>query len=92
MIVKMKFVSITGPTDDIDRVINTYLSKYEIHLENAMLEHSAVKDLRPYVETNPYKDMYARASELRGHFKANEPVSNIERLNVILQITSLRKP
>ena len=82
MIVKMNFVSITGPTDDIDRVINTYLSKYEIHLENAMLEHSAVKDLRPYVETNPYKDMYARASELRGHFKANEPVSNIERLNV----------
>ena len=36
MIVKMKFLSITGPKDDIDRVVNQYLSKYEIHLENAL--------------------------------------------------------
>ena len=36
MIVKMKFLSITGPKADIDRVVNTYLSKYEIHLENAL--------------------------------------------------------
>ena len=35
MIEKMKFLSITGPKTDIDRVVNTYLSKYEIHLENA---------------------------------------------------------
>ncbi len=81
MIVKMKFVSITGPTDDIDRVINQYLSKYEIHLENAMLEHGAVKDLRPYVETNPYKEMFSKASELVNHI-TYEPVTNIELLNV----------
>ena len=35
MIEKMKFLSITGPKTDIDRVVNTYLCKYEIHLENA---------------------------------------------------------
>lgn len=40
MIEKMKFLSITGPKADIDRVVNTYLSKYEIHLENALSERS----------------------------------------------------
>ena len=38
MIEKMKFLSITGPKADIDRVVNDYLSKYEIHLENAMAQ------------------------------------------------------
>ena len=33
MIEKMKFLSITGPKADIDRMTETYLSKYEIHLE-----------------------------------------------------------
>ncbi|GLC79004.1 V-type ATP synthase subunit I [Lacrimispora brassicae] len=64
MIEKMKFLSITGPKEDIDRVIDTYLSKYEIHLENALSELKTVKDLRPYIETNPYKDAYQRAIEL----------------------------
>ena len=32
----MKFLSITGPKADIDRMVNQYLSKYEIHLENAL--------------------------------------------------------
>ncbi|WP_097006080.1 V-type ATP synthase subunit I [Lacrimispora amygdalina] len=64
MIEKMKFLSITGPKEDIDRVIDTYLSKYEIHLENALSELKTVKDLRPYVETNPYKDTYQRAQDL----------------------------
>jgi len=36
MIEKMEFISITGPKADIDRVVNQYLSKYEIHLENAL--------------------------------------------------------
>ena len=29
----MKFLSVTGPKDDIDRVIDQYLSKYDIQLE-----------------------------------------------------------
>ena len=32
MIVKMKFLSITGPKNDIDRVADLYLSKYEIQM------------------------------------------------------------
>ena len=53
---RLKFLSITGPKADIDRVVDTYLSRYEIHLENALSELKTVKDLRPYIETNPYKE------------------------------------
>ena len=52
MIEKMKFLSITGPKADIDRVVNTYLSKYEIHLENALSELTAVESLSPFIEIN----------------------------------------
>lgn len=64
MIEKMQFINITGPKTDIDRVVNVYLSKYEIHLENALTELSNVTDLKPFIETNPYKDVLNKASEL----------------------------
>ena len=63
MIEKMKFLSVTGPKEDIDRVVNDYLSKYEIHLENALSELKTVKSLRPYIEINPYKDKLTKAEE-----------------------------
>ena len=56
MIVKMKFLSITGPKADIDRVTEKYLSKYEIHLENALTELTQARSLTPYFEINPYKE------------------------------------
>ena len=62
MIVKMKFVTLTGPRDDIDRMVDKYLSGYDIHLENAMSELSQVHDLRPYVQANPYRQMLAKAN------------------------------
>lgn len=89
MIEKMKFLSITGPKADIDRVIDTYLSKYEIHLENALSELKAVKDLRPYIEINPYKDSYQRSEELIGcladHAISDSPekVSIEEALSIV---------
>ncbi len=46
----MKFISITGPKSDIDRVVNTYLSKYEIHLENALTELKTIQSLTPYLQ------------------------------------------
>ena len=45
MIEKMQFVSITGPKADIDRVVDQYLSRYEIHLENALAQLQTVKTL-----------------------------------------------
>ena len=61
MIVKMKFLAITGPRTDIDRVVSEYLSRYEIHLENAMSELQTVKNLRPFIEVNPYKEWISKA-------------------------------
>ena len=64
MIEKMQFVSIMGPENDFDRVIDTYLTKYEIHLENALTELKDVVDLKPYISTNPYKQLFTRATQL----------------------------
>lgn len=71
MIVKMKFISITGPKSDIDRVTNTYLSKYEIHLENALTELQTVQSLTPYLQINPYKDTLKTASDYAGMLPAD---------------------
>ena len=71
MIVKMKFISITGPKADIDRVVNTYLSKYEIHLENALTELQTVQNLTPYLQINPYKDKLKLASDYAGMLPAD---------------------
>lgn len=65
MIVKMKFVSITGPKNDFDRAIDTYLTKYEMQLENAIVELKSVKHLRPMNETNPYRDLCVKAEEYK---------------------------
>ena len=97
MIEKMKFLSITGPKADIDRVVDKYLSKYEIQLENALSELRSVKDLRPFTETNPYKDMCARAAELAEPLKQNSgnsgeaalpDVSLDEALDTVSRISS----
>ena len=74
MIEKMKFLSITGPKSDIDRVVNEYLSKYEIHLENAMAQLSQVQHLSPYIQINPYKDLLTRINEFAGQLKDTEHV------------------
>ena len=66
MIEKMKFLSITGPKADIDRVVDEYLSKYEIHLENAMAQLTKVRHLSPYIQINPYKELLAKVNELVG--------------------------
>lgn len=69
MIVKMKFVSITGPRSDIDRVTDLYLSRYEVQLEHAMSELKTVDNLRPFVEINPYKDALTKAAQFVEYLK-----------------------
>ncbi len=64
MIEKMQFINITGPKNDIDRVVNIYLSKHEIHLENALSELNNVRDLRPFMEPNPYKDILSKVEDM----------------------------
>ena len=63
MIVKMKFINISGPRTDIDRMCDVYLSKYEMQLENAVTELRTTQNLLPFVEVNPYKEPLAKAEE-----------------------------
>lgn len=67
MIVKMKFINISGPRDDIDRVTDLYLSRYEIQLESALSELKTVDNLRPFVELNPYRDVLNKAAQFVGY-------------------------
>lgn len=69
----MKFINITGPKGEFDRVVNQYLNKYEVHLENALSELSSVQDLKPFVEINPYKDVYTKSLELIERFDKKTP-------------------
>jgi V/A-type H+-transporting ATPase subunit I len=64
MIEKMRFLSITGPKSDFDRVVNKYFTKYDIHLENALTELSTSYNLKPFVENNPYKELISKSEDL----------------------------
>ena len=64
MIAKMKFVNITGPKGDIDRVTRKYLLRYPIHLENALSELGDTHSLTPFAEENPYKETVAELKNM----------------------------
>lgn len=79
MVEKMKLLHITGPKEDIDRVMDVYLSKYDIHFENAVASLSSLANVRPFVETNLYKDTFAKAKNLWEYLK-EEPQSAEPRM------------
>ena len=76
MIEKMNFLSITGPKADIDRVVNTYLCKYEIHLENALSELTTVESLTPFLDVNPYRDALNSFNTIYEELKTPPSTSN----------------
>lgn len=91
MIVKMKFLSITGPRTDIDRVSDVYLSKYEMQLEHAITELKTTDNLLPFVEMNPYKDPLAKADQFvsmlpEGSNHADTTLSEEEMLDLIREV------
>ena len=74
MIVKMKFINISGPRNDIDWVTDLYLSRYEIQLE------SALSELKLWIisvtrEINPYKDAFWQAEEFAGYLVNADEIS-----------------
>lgn len=80
MIVKMKFLSISGPKADIDRVCAQYLSKYEMQLENAVTELKTTENLLPFAEVNPYKELLARAEQFTALMPEDvEPDTSLSR-------------
>ena len=90
MIEKMKFLSITGPKADIDRVVDTYLSRYEIHLENALSELKTVRDLRPYIETNPYKEELLKAQAMMESYHELLPGGSERRVSLETALETVR--
>ena len=90
MIVKMKFISITGPKNDIDRVTDQYLSKYEIQLENALSELKTTENLQPFVEINPYREALEKAKQLALYVKDQKPEDTPELSEPKLNIAELK--
>lgn len=82
MIVKMSFVTLAGPKSDIDRIIDRYLSKYEIQLENALVELNSSGNLLPFVEANPYKDILDKSHELIELLSGNTGNSPLTQMSV----------
>lgn len=93
MIVKMKLINIIGPKDDIDRMTNTYLSKYEIQLESALSELKTVDNLKPFAQANPYKETITRLNEYTKYLDDNtqEIDENIELNDILNLVTNLDK-
>lgn len=77
MVEKMKLLHITGPRDDIDRVMRVHLNQYEIHFENAMTSLSSLRSIRPFVETNIYKEVLQKGKELKKYL--DEPRQRADR-------------
>ena len=88
MIVKMKFINISGPRNDIDRVTDQYLSRYEIQLESALSELKTVDNLRPFVELNPYREVLSKANEFVGYLPNAETVEPDTKLGLIFLLLS----
>lgn len=82
MIVKMKFINISGPRNDIDRVTDLYLSRYEIQLESALSELKTVDNLRPFVEINPYRDALNKAIQFVGYLQNADEVEPDDSLGL----------
>lgn len=55
MIEKMRFLSITGQKNDIDRMVEKYLSHYEFQIENALEELNYAQSASAFTDENPYK-------------------------------------
>jgi len=62
MIAEMRYITITGPLDHVDQVIEHYLSRYEIHLEYATQHLSDIPALRVLTGENPYQESAARGA------------------------------
>lgn len=64
MIEKMTFISISGPLNDFDRLVNQVLTHYSIQLENALTELKSAYKLVPLPGTNPYREPYQKAKKI----------------------------
>ena len=78
----MEFLSIIGPKDQLDRVTEKYLGKYEIQLENTVGELKNLKNIVPNSESNPYREWIGKAQEAAEVLREAYPA---EKDTIILQ-------
>lgn len=94
MIVKMKFLNITGPKDDIDRVVETYLTQYEVHLENTFHEIGDGRQggLLAYTDPNPYTGYVETANKLLSMIGVNAEAQlvDLDKEEAIHTITDIQ--
>lgn len=71
---KMKFVSITGPIKDYDRIAVNYIVGKEIHVENLfeVIDDEEKKYVKPFETSNEYSEGMRLASKLTAVFSVSE--------------------
>ena len=77
----MSFVTLAGPKTQIDYLVNNYLSKHDIHLENALTEFSSTEQFTTFTEENPFKSSLNKSHELMQLVHAPEK-AKIQKLTV----------
>jgi len=84
VIENMSFINIMGPKDDFDRVVQNYLSKYDMQLENALSELKTVHNIKPFVDTNPYEEALKICEELVNQISEPEKstLENAQKLTI----------
>lgn len=97
MIEPMSFISISGPKDEFDHMVNEILSNYEIHLEDALTELKSASKLVSFPGTNPYRDPYEKGKRLLAQYEnlytiknpsaAREPSMTINEASAFLEKT-----
>ena len=61
---KMKYINIMGPMTDLDRVVEQYISLYNIQLEYTSKELSNEKELTSIQSANPYGQVLKNAEKI----------------------------
>ncbi len=90
MIERMRFMSIIGPEEDIDRIAQTYLSRYDMHLENDPQEIRTEDDLKEYIAVNPYKDELQKAEELLSAYPSLLPQQTEKEIDLDAAVSLVR--
>ncbi|MDR2648600.1 MAG: hypothetical protein LBB94_02625 [Clostridiales bacterium] len=64
MVEQMTYINLMGRMDDLDRVIERYVSKYDIQLEYVSRDMAEAEGLTPLSGQNPYASVKTKADRL----------------------------
>ncbi len=61
---KMRFINIAGRIADMDDFVVKAIVPFDIQLENAMNILDSVKGMEPFIDENPYEELYQKITNL----------------------------